>query len=138
MDLVRSWLAGIGGYLAGMFLASILGRMGGDQAAYAGFPGRLLWLYLPLLVAYAVVAGAAAAAHTRPRRWRRGRHLVAVLPVPVLAILLSTVMSAISGLTGLGGVVLSVVFAVAGAAGGMVLADIAWLRLTRDEGERYF
>lgn len=134
MDLVRSWLAAIGGYLLGMWLASLLARAGGDQGAYAGFLGRLLWLYLPLLVAYAVIGGAAAAAHTRPGRLRRGRHLVAVLPIPVAAIVLSTVMSAISGVTGLGGVVLSIVFAVAGGAAGVVLADLAWLRFTRDTG----
>jgi hypothetical protein len=136
MDLVRSWLAGIGGWVAAMWLTALLGRAGGDQGAFGSLFGRVLWLYLPLLVAYALIAGAAAGAHTRPHRENRVRHLVAVLPVPVLMILLATVLSA-GGPAALSGLVMSVLFACAGTAAGWVGADLLWLRFTRDR-DAYF
>jgi hypothetical protein len=136
MDLIRSWLAAIVGYVVAMWLTSLLGGMGGDQAAYSSLIGRVVWLYLPLLVAYAIIAGAAAGAHTRPRREQTVRHLIAVLPIPVLSILLSTVMS-LAGYTALSGVVLSVVFSAVGAAGGWLGADLIWNWSTRDR-DAYF
>lgn len=137
MDIVRSWLAAIGGYLVGMWLAAWLGRIGGDQAAYGTFFGRVLWLYLPLIVVFALIGGAASAAHTRPRRWERVRHLVAVLPIPVVAILLSTVMSLAGGGTEIGGVLLSILAGALGTACGILLTDLVWLLLAR-ERESYF
>lgn len=136
MDLIRSWLAAVVGYFAAMWLASLLGRLGGDQAAYSTLFGRVLWLYVPLLVAYAIIAGAAAGAHTRPQRERVVRHLVAVLPIPVLSILLSTVMS-VAGYTEMSGIVLSVVFSAVGLVGGWLAADLIWRWFTRDH-EAYF
>lgn len=136
MDLARSWLASFAAYLVTMWGTSVLGRAGGDQAAYGSLLGRVLWLYLPLLVAYAIITGAAAGAHTRPRREKRIRHLVAVLPVPVATILLSTILGA-TGATQLSGLVLSVICAGVGTMAGWVGADLLWLWFTRDR-QAYF
>lgn len=134
MDLVRSWLAAIVAYFVAMWLSAVYGALG--AGSYDHFLSRVLWLYLPILVAYALIAAAAAAAHTRPHRGRTGRHLVAVLPIPVLSIVFSTVMSA-AGYTAVSGIVLSVVFSAAGVVAGWLGADLIWQRFTEDR-EAYF
>lgn len=136
MDLVRSWASAIAAYLLCAWEASMLGEIGGEQAAYAGLAGRVVWLYIPLMTTYAVTTGVAAAAHTRPLRWRTRRHLIAVLPVPVSAIVLSTVMS-VGGYTAASGVVLSLLSAAAGTVAGWRGTDAFFDLLTRGR-EAYF
>lgn len=131
MDLVRSWVAAAVAWVVGMWITSVIGYAGVAHDAYVNFLGRLLWLYVPLLVVYVLIAGVASAVHTRPRRRQRVRHLVAVLPVPVVTIVLSTVMGAI-GPTETSGLVLSVAFSALGTVVGWLLADLAWSRVTED------
>lgn len=131
MDLIRSWLAAIVTWVLTMWITAIVGEAGGDQAAFGSFTGRLLWLYVPLMLAYLLIAGAASALHTRPHRGRRTRHLIAVLTVPVVTVVLSTVLGAV-GHAAPSGLISSLVAAALGTVAGWLLADLVWGYVARD------
>lgn len=64
--------------------------------------GSLLWVALPSLIIFALMAGLAVLLHPAPYRYRAGRHALAALAIPVVAVLLGLVLGFAQGSNPLG------------------------------------
>lgn len=118
MSLVRAWLAAIGIWAAGELMLGV--------AVFAVRPVLtgdlvvgLLWGALPALIIYALMTAAAALVH----RGSGGPHLLAVLPVPVAAMVVSVALPLIEGGTAGLSLVLGALAGVAGTVAGWQAVD---------------
>lgn len=138
MDVLRSWLAAIVVYVGGSAGTAWVAGIGGDYNAYAQVWGAILWVYVPMFVLFALVAAAASGVHTRPARWRVGRHLFATLTLPCALIVISMVLGAL-GVTTPVGLVLSAIASIGGTAAGWLVTDAIWrAAATAEERTGYF
>lgn len=91
MDLVKAWVAALLVWTVGFVLQSFLFSAVGTIERLEEVGWRILLIHLPWLVLLLVTAAVAALVHRR--RAEAGRHAVAVLTVPLLALLLTLVLS---------------------------------------------
>jgi hypothetical protein len=127
LDLVKAWGAGLLAYVLGSLIAAAvtIGSGAGDRLTSAN--GALLWVALPALIAFLVITVLADLAHAAaPGHRTPGRRAMAVLTVPVLAILLGIAAGLVQS-SGTLGVVTSALASVAGTALGY-FAPALWRR----------
>lgn len=118
MRLVLAWLVAIAVYaigevVLGVALFSVRPGLTGDPSV------ALLWGALPALIIYGLVAAAAALVHRGSGR----RHLLAVLPVPVAALIVSAVLPVVDGGTAGFALVAGALAAAAGTVAGWQAVD---------------
>jgi hypothetical protein len=113
MDLVRAWAAAIAVLVVGSLATFVLALEFSTSAALTKGIRSILWAALPALIIYALMAIAAALAHPKARRKEPRRHALAVLAVPVGALVVTLISDLARGAT----VGATVAALVAGAAG---------------------
>jgi hypothetical protein len=126
MDLVKSWGAGLLVYVLGAFVSAAVAINAGAADQLNATDGALLWIALPTLLTFLLVAALADLVHAQASdRDRRGRRLLAVLTVPVLTIGLGLALDIARG-SGTLAIVVSALASVAGT--GLGLSATTWRR----------
>lgn len=123
MDLVKAWAVAVGVWLAGSLLMVVAFVNFGSLEQTQTFSGRLLAFYLPELAVAILMAALAALVHPAPARQRRGRHAVAVLTVPAVAVAVG-VLNTVFGGAPTESFVASLVTTSTGGVAGWQLADL--------------
>lgn len=137
LDLVRSWGVAAGAYLIGTFITARLAYHGGRLAQFDGWAGRIIWLYVPFLLLYVVIAAAGALVHAEPERSQPGRHAAATLVVPLATLVAAAVLGVVGDLT-VAGLVISLVVGLVGTFAGWLLADAVRSSSAAHEEHGYF
>lgn len=84
MDLLRAWGVGVLTYIAGSVISAMIAAGHTTVHTWSSTGGQVLWSGVPALIVAVVMTALSTILHPEPYRSRRGRHLVAVLTVPVV------------------------------------------------------
>lgn len=131
MDIVKAWGAAILAYLLGTLLFGWVAASAGDPDQMSSGLGHVLWSLIPTFVIFLLTALLAAIFHSRETS--AGRHALAVLAVPVVALVIGIVGGLASGSVSLGDTAMSAVVAIVATVGGWQLVDRIRSQNTRSE-----
>lgn len=121
MDLVKAWVVAVVTYLLGSLLFGFVAASAGNPEQLNSGLSHYLWSLVPAFVLYFLTASLAAIFHGRGSGTTR--HVLAVLAVPVAALLISIVGGLASGQVAAADTALSALVAIVGTIAGWQLVD---------------